>query len=231
MDLFDEDNTLRDGFKKELGEWSDTLYNITLERLDSVLEKVKEERAKYTVYPPEDEMLRIYRKIAPKDVKVVIVGQDPYYNGNANGIAFACKLQPSPSLISVVKAMMKDVGTLEKQYDMQLQHLLKQGVFLLNTVLTVRKDEPNSHKSLGWQEFTKATIGLLSDKHNRIVFMLWGSEAISNFKGFINEEKHLVLTGEHPVNAARNKKDWKCNHFSVANEYLRQHGKEPIKWI
>lgn len=231
MDLFDEDETLRVEFKEQLGEWSDTLYNITLESLKSTLEKVKAERAKGTVYPSENDVLRMYRELPPKDVKVVIIGQDPYYNGNANGVAFACKVKPSPSLISVIKAIMKDVGTLEKQYDMSLQHLVKQGVFLLNTILTVRSEEPNSHKSLGWQDFTKASVGVLTDKHSRIVFILWGNEAINTFKGFINEDKHLVLTGEHPVNAARNKKDWRCNHFSLANEYLRKYGREPIKWI
>lgn len=183
------------------------------------------------IYPDHEDVFKVFTELAPKDVKVVIIGQDPYHNGNANGFAFGCKIEPSPSLISIIKAIIKDVGTQSKEYDGQLRHLVKQGVLLLNTVLTVESGTPRSHISLGWQDVTKGVVKHLSDTRQDVVFLLWGNDAINTFKNVINPDKHLVLTSEHPVAAVYNKKDWKCTHFSQTNAYLRSKNIEPIVWL
>lgn len=154
----------------------------------------------------------------------------PYHDGNATGAAFACKKTLSPSLSKIWSSIKNDS---EKEFEgsvnPNLNHLLSQGVFLLNALLTVREGVPLSHKYLNWEHFTASVINEINNNLNNIVFMLWGTYA-KNYTKYIDTNKHLLLEDVHPAYAAYQKKEWNCTHFSKCNEYLKEHGKEPIKW-
>ena len=192
---------------------------------------VKEEYQQHKVYPPGKLIFNAFNHCSFEEVKVVIIGQDPYHNpGQANGLAFSVAegVRKPPSLQNVYKEIsdefdkpMPDSGNLEPWAD--------QGVLLLNATLTVRANSPGSHQKKGWEEFTDAAIKKVSEEKEHIVFMLWG--AYAQKKGsIIDETKHLVLKSAHPSPFAANRGFFGNNHFIKANEYLQSKGKEPIRW-
>ncbi|MBR7076136.1 MAG: uracil-DNA glycosylase, partial [Lachnospiraceae bacterium] len=165
------------------------------------------------------------------EVKVVILGQDPYHNeGQAHGLCFSVQkgVEIPPSLLNIYKELQDDLnctmpssGYLKKWAD--------QGVLLLNTVLTVRAHEANSHKGIGWEEFTDAAIRILNEQDRPIVFMLWGSNAREK-KKMLNNPKHLILEAPHPSPLSAYRGFFGCRHFSKCNAFLIKNGLDPIDW-
>ena len=198
--------------------------------MKDVSSRLKSARNSSTVYPSNKELFRAYELCSYKDTNVVIMGQEPYFDGNADGLSFSCKNKISPSLKQIVSAIDKDIGFgkyLGLENDPRLDYLASQGVLLLNTCLTVEENKTSSHNDIGWTNFIVATINALNKK-DHVIYMLWGNKAKKADK--IINWKHTVLKEEHPVAAARNDRDWKCNHFSKANFDLLVNGKKEIIW-
>jgi uracil-DNA glycosylase len=167
------------------------------------------------------------------DLKVVIIGQDPYHgDGEANGLCFSVNdaVKIPPSLRNIFRELNDDLGTIFFPTSGNLKRWAKQGVLLLNASLSVRKDNPNSHKHLKWNLFTDAVIQKISDEKENVVFLLWGSFAQK--KGSkIDRNKHLVLESGHPSPMSANQGKWFGNkHFSQTNTYLKSNGKQEIEW-
>ena len=199
----------------------------------TILEKVRHERqAGITVYPPERDVFNAFRTTEFGNVKVVILGQDPYHGaGQAHGLAFS--VQPEiavpPSLVNIYKELATDIEGFQIPQHGYLQHWAEQGVLLLNTVLTVRAGVAHSHATFGWETFTDEVIRQLDKEREHLVFMLWGSHAQK--KGaFIDRNRHLVLTAPHPSPLSAYRGFFGCKHFSQANAYLQERGLEPIDW-
>ena len=199
----------------------------------TILEKVRHERqAGITVYPPERDVFNAFRTTEFGNVKVVILGQDPYHGaGQAHGLAFS--VQPEiavpPSLVNIYKELATDIEGFQIPQHGYLQHWAEQGVLLLNTVLTVRAGAAHSHATFGWEVFTDEVIRQLDKEREHLVFMLWGSHAQK--KGaFIDRNRHLVLTAPHPSPLSAYRGFFGCKHFSQANAYLQASGLEPIDW-
>lgn len=195
---------------------------------------VKEEYSKHICYPASKDILKALELTPPEKVKVVILGQDPYINeGQAHGLAFSVKEEWAkfpPSLRNIYKEIGSDLGVPAENCKRNLTDWAKQGVLLLNTSLTVRAGESNSHSKKGWEIFTDAIIKYLGENKEHIVFILWGSNAISK-KSLIDENKNLVLTAAHPSPLSANRGFFGCKHFSKTNEYLKANGLEEIKWM
>lgn len=190
----------------------------------------KEKREGKTIYPPGPLIFNAFRLTPFDKVKVVILGQDPYHGtGQAHGLSFSVRdgVALPPSLQNIYKEVASDTGAVPPRSG-DLTRWAVQGVFLLNSVLTVRAGEPTSHSSIGWQTFTDAVIKTVSDKKESVVFMLWGNYA-KNKKPLIDTSKHLVLEAAHPSPLARGA-FFGCRHFSQANSYLISTGQSPINW-
>ena len=190
-----------------------------------------EEYATKTIFPPKHLMLNAFDQTAYGDVNVVILGQDPYYNdGQAMGLSFSVPkgLLPPMSLQNILKEIENDLGYKPKIVGGDLTPWARQGVLLLNAVLTVEKGKPNSHKDKGWEKFTDAVIRHLNERERGIVFMLWGANAIAK-RHLITNRQHLVLTAPHPSPLSAYRGFMGCGHFSKANEFLALQHKE-IKW-
>ncbi len=191
---------------------------------------VKEEYKKTKVYPPPKDIFRAFDLTPFDQVKVVILGQDPYHGERqANGLCFAVHegVRNPPSLQNIFKEIESDLGH-PVSHDGDLTRWATQGVFLLNATLTVRAGAAGSHQKKGWEEFTNAAIKALNDEREHLVFMLWGNYAKQ--KGsVIDFEKHLVLTSAHPSPLAGNA-FFGNHHFSQANKYLEENGEKPIEW-
>uniref|UniRef100_K3X359 Uracil-DNA glycosylase n=1 Tax=Globisporangium ultimum (strain ATCC 200006 / CBS 805.95 / DAOM BR144) TaxID=431595 RepID=K3X359_GLOUD len=194
----------------------------------------KEANSKKTIYPPPQDVFSALRDCSFSSLKVVILGQDPYHGPEqAHGLSFSVRrgIPPPPSLKNIYKEAMSDVK-ISKPTHGCLSSWSQQGVLLLNTVLTVRKGEPNSHKKQGWETLTDAIIQRINNNTSNVVFLLWGKPAQE--KGaIINTKKHLVVKSSHPSPLGATKTNApfigsKC--FSKANEYLIAHGKDPIDW-
>lgn len=188
-----------------------------------------------TVYPSRNNIFRAYKKTDLNEVKVLILGQDPYHNGVATGLAFDVGDSPkiNPSLRNIQKEIKGTVGRLKKDNG-NLEHWADQGVFLLNTVLTVDKGAANSHKGWGWERFIDATLRALAERESDmpLVIMLWGKQAQA-YSPYFHNPKHLVLTAPHPaaeVYAGGNAGFFGCQHFSKCNNFLSQHKVSPIEW-
>jgi uracil-DNA glycosylase len=184
-------------------------------------------------YPPKELLFSAFNQFEFADLKVVIIGQDPYHGeGEANGLCFSVNdgIAIPPSLRNIFKELNNDLGTIFMPTSGNLERWAKQGVLLLNASLSVRKDNPNSHKHLKWSVFTDAVIQKISDESNGIVFLLWGSFAQK--KGAkIDRNKHLVLESGHPSPMSANQGKWfGDNHFSKVNTYLHQLNKKEIEW-
>ena len=214
------------------GGWDDVLAPLFLVvRYLKIREFLKTEYSQHTVYPDMFDIFNCFRYTPFDDVKAVLLGQDPYHNvGQAHGLCFSVKkgIEPPPSLINIFKELKSDLGcTIPNSGD--LTKWAKQGVLLLNTALTVRAHQANSHKNCGWTWFTDSIISLLSEKKEHLVFILWGGNARSK-KPLIDQSKHLILECAHPSPLSAYNGFFGCRHFSKTNEYLKANGITPIDW-
>lgn len=211
------DNILKDEFNKE--------YYLRLRRF------LKDEYSSYTVYPHMNDIFNALKTTSYNDVKAVILGQDPYHNPNqAHGLAFSVKegTAPPPSLVNIYKELYDDIGAIIPKSG-NLMSWARQGVLLLNTVLTVRAGMAFSHRKIGWEIFTDSVISHLNCREKPIVFMLWGKPAQLK-KSLITNKNHYILCAPHPSPLSAFGGFFGCKHFSKTNEILISHGMEKINW-
>ncbi len=190
-----------------------------------------DEYSSRAIYPDMHDIFNALKATALKDVKVVILGQDPYHNpGEAHGMCFSVKpnIKIPPSLLNIYKELNADLGTYIPNNG-YLVDWAKQGVLLLNTILTVRKNSPLSHKGKGWEYVTDAVIKALNDREEPVIFLLWGSPARAK-KALIKNPKHIILETVHPSPLSAYNGFFGCRHFSKTNALLKKMGKEPIDW-
>ncbi|EGC02851.1 uracil-DNA glycosylase [Ruminococcus albus] len=194
-------------------------------------EFLKREYATQTIYPDMYDIFNALKYTAYEDVKAVIIGQDPYHGeGQAHGLCFSVKrgIAPPPSLQNIFKELQNDVG-FRIPNNGELTDWTKQGVLLLNAVLTVRAGQANSHRGKGWEKLTDAVIRKLNEREKPIVFMLWGRNAKEK-QALITNSHHLVLTAAHPSPLSAYNGFFGCRHFSTANDFLKYTGQQPIDW-
>jgi uracil-DNA glycosylase len=184
------------------------------------------------IYPPGSLIFNAYNTTPLSQIKVVIIGQDPYHGPDqAHGLSFSVQegIPAPPSLVNIYKELNADIGMPIPNHG-NLTAWAKQGVFLLNASLTVRSAEPMSHAKIGWAEFTDATIKKISEKTSNTVFLLWGKFAQEK-QPLIDETRHLVLKAAHPSPLSAHNGFFGCKHFSKTNDYLRANGKTVINWL
>lgn len=214
------------------GSWKDRLESeFQKPYFTELIRFVRQEYQSGSVFPPGKDIFRAFDTCNFDQVKVVILGQDPYHGvGQANGLCFSVAegIKPPPSLVNIFKEIHSDLGKpIPKSGD--LGRWATQGVLLLNATLTVRAAQPGSHQKKGWEEFTDAVIKKISDERKNVVFLLWG--AYAQRKGeIIDRSKHLVLMSPHPSPFSADRGFFGCRHFSKANEYLKSKGMGEIDW-
>lgn len=192
---------------------------------------VMDEYKHHTIYPPADKITNALSLTPYESVKCVILGQDPYHNpGQAMGLSFSVPetVPVPPSLKNIYRELENEYGYPAASHG-NLTGWARQGVLLLNAILTVREGEPASHRNKGWETFTDAIIQKLNEKNSPIVFLLWGNFAKSK-KSLLNNPRHLVLTTSHPSPLSASYGFLGCGHFRKCNEFLQQNGIEPIHW-
>ncbi len=193
--------------------------------------KIVDEYNSKIIFPAADDIFNAFHLTPFHEVKVVVLGQDPYHNyGQAHGLCFSVKpdVEIPPSLINIYKELQEDLGCYIPNNGF-LEKWSKQGVLMLNTVLTVRAHEANSHKGIGWETFTDAAIMALNQEDRPIVFLLWGSPAQKK-ESMLTNPKHLVLKAPHPSPLSSYRGFFGCKHFSKTNEFLVANGLPPIDW-
>ncbi len=215
------------------GGWYDILKSLFENPIfSSLVEFVKLEYQNFDCYPKGKDIFRAFDTTVFNELKVVILGQDPYPNPNqAHGLCFSVpdKIIHPPSLVNIFKELESDIG-LRYPKSGDLTRWGQQGILLLNTTLTVRKGQPQSHQNQGWEWFTDNVIKIISDRKQHIVFLLWGSYAKAK-QTLIDASKHLILRSGHPSPLSANKGYWFENkHFSKTNAYLQSNGLMPIEW-
>lgn len=213
----DWDNLLADEWEKE--------YYLKLRQI------LKKEYATQRIYPPMHDIFNALKYTSFEDVKVVIIGQDPYHGaGQAHGLCFSVQpgVTPPPSLKNMFKELNADLG-LPEPANGELTRWAKQGVLLLNTVLTVREGQPTSHKGLGWEQVTDRIISELNKKETPVVFLLWGAHAQKKGE-LITNPIHYKLQTVHPSPLSASRGFFGCRHFSKTNALLAKHGIQPIEW-
>jgi uracil-DNA glycosylase len=192
---------------------------------------VQQEYNTRLIFPPASDIFNAFDFTPLSQVKVVILGQDPYHgDGQAHGLCFSVKpdVEIPPSLVNIYKELQDDLGCYIPNNG-YLEKWARQGVLLLNTVLTVRAHQANSHRGIGWEEFTDAAIRVLDEVDRPIVFLLWGRPAQLK-KSMLHNPKHLILEAPHPSPLSAYRGFFGCRHFSKANEFLKANGLEPIDW-
>jgi len=192
---------------------------------------VKEEYSKVAVFPPSDEIFSALHLTPLSKVKVVIIGQDPYHNvGQAHGLCFSVRPEVDipPSLVNIYKELQSDLGC-KIPNNGYLVKWAEQGVLLLNTVLTVRAHQANSHQGKGWEQFTDAIIRAVNAEDRPIAYLLWGRPAQSKMS-MLDNPKHKVFTAPHPSPLSAHRGFFGCKHFSQVNAFLQANGVEPIDW-
>lgn len=222
MPLF---NALPPSWKNAL---EDELHQPYIAKLETFLEA---ERASQTVYPPPESVFRALELTPLEEVKVLILGQDPYHGpGQAHGLSFSVQkgVRLPPSLLNMFKELQTDVGLPRAKHGF-LEGWARQGVLLMNAVLTVRQGEANSHKSMGWEKFTDAVIAALNDKPTRVVFVLWGAYAQKK-KVLITAPQHVVLESVHPSPLSANRGFFGSKPFCKINAALEGAGQTSINW-
>jgi uracil-DNA glycosylase len=219
------DVKIADSWKRHLqGEFEQPYFT-------SLTDFVRKEYQSSVVYPPGKEVFNAFDSCAFDEVKVVILGQDPYHGvGQANGLCFSVRegISMPPSLVNIFKEIQKDLG---KPFppNGDLGRWARQGVLLLNATLTVRASSPGSHQNKGWEQFTDAVIRVIADQRENIVFLLWG--AYAQKKGqMIDRSRHLVLQAPHPSPFSADRGFFGCRHFSQTNAYLKSKGIKEIDW-
>ncbi|MGN0988889.1 MAG: uracil-DNA glycosylase [Eubacteriales bacterium] len=211
------DELLKDEFCKE--------YYLNLRRF------LKKEYLTYRVYPDMYDIFNALKYTPYPNVRVVILGQDPYHGaGQAHGLCFSVKrgVAPPPSLVNIFREIKSDLN-IDPPSHGELTSWAKQGVLLLNTVLTVREGQPNSHRGMGWETLTDRIICLLNEREKPIVFLLWGGNAKAK-RNLITNPRHLVLTAAHPSPLSAYNGFFGCRHFSKTNDFLMSVGEKPVDW-
>lgn len=191
-----------------------------------------ERNAGKTIFPPAQDVFNAFRATEFNDVKVVILGQDPYHGPNqAHGLCFSVLpgIKTPPSLANMYKELAQDIDGFEIPQHGYLQSWAEQGVLLLNTVLTVEQGKAHSHSKLGWETFTDTVIEAINQKQSGVVFLLWGAHAQKKGR-FIDRNKHHILAAPHPSPLSAHRGFFGCRHFSKANQILTQYGKTPVDW-
>ncbi len=204
--------------------------NFSENRTETIIKKLNISIKSNQLLPPINQIFKIYELLNINQIKVLILGQDPYHGlGQAHGLSFSIENQfkHPPSLVNIFKEIKQDIGIENKNGN--LINWVKQGVFLLNSVLTVDLEKPNSHQNIGWENITNKTIHLISNHHNHVVFMLWGAKAQKK-EILIDEKKHLILKTSHPSPLSSYRGFMGCKHFSRANNYLKKHHGLQIDW-
>ena len=194
-------------------------------------QKVREEYRRYVVYPKSADILSAFSLTPLEEVRVVIIGQDPYHEpGQANGLCFSVRkdMEIPPSLVNIYKELHSDLG-LPVPDNGDLTPWARQGVLLLNTVLTVRAHAANSHRGIGWEQFTDAAIRAVAAKDGPVAFILWGRQAAEK-ASLVTNPKHLVITSPHPSPLSASRGFFGSRPFSRVNAYLEENGERPIDW-
>ncbi len=216
---------IEDSWRRELAEEFEKPYFRTLTA------KVRQAYMSGEAYPAARNIFAAFDTTPFDDVKVVIIGQDPYHGpGQANGLCFSVEkgIPLPPSLVNIFKEISAETGAPMPQ-DGDLSRWARQGVLLLNSTLTVAPHRPRSHHGLGWEEFTDRVVDILSERGENLVFLLWGADAAR--KGArIDRNRHLVLTSPHPSPLSAHRGFFGNGHFTAANQYLVSHGREPVEW-
>ncbi len=197
----------------------------------ALYKKVREEYNTRQIFPDANDIFNAFHFTPLHQVKVVILGQDPYHNvGQAHGLCFSVKpdVEIPPSLVNIYQELKDDLGCYIPNNG-YLEKWAREGVMLLNTVLTVRAHQANSHQGIGWEEFTNAAIRILNEQDRPIVYMLWGKPAQSKIPMLTNP-RHLILKAPHPSPLSAYRGFFGCRHFSQANEFLEKNGIAPIDW-
>jgi len=212
----DWDTILQEEYKKEY--------------FEKIKKVVREEYNNKIIFPPANRVFYAFKETSYKDVKVVILGQDPYHGeGEANGLCFSVNrgIKIPPSLKNIYKELKDDLNI--ERVDTDLSDWARSGVLLLNSVLTVEKDKPASHKMVGWEEFTDNVIKKLNEKEDSVVFILWGNFAKSKIK-YITNPKHLIISSSHPSPFSVHQGFFGSKPFSKTNEFLKKNGYKEIEW-
>ena len=214
--------------------WNDFFKEIQNEDFCQSLNKfLNNEYAEHTCYPPRELLFNAFRLTPLNKVKVVIVGQDPYHEpGQAMGLSFSVPkgIRVPPSLINIYKEIAQEYNCQMNYSSGDLTYLAKQGVLLLNSILSVRAHQPLSHNNEEYKKFLASVLEVLDHQKQPIVFLLWGGPA-RKLKGYLHNPSHLILECIHPSPLAANHGGWfGNNHFKLANKYLEDNGAEPIKW-
>ncbi len=214
------------------GDWEEALRGeFKKPYYRQLYQTINEEYKTKKIFPPANDIFNAFHMTPLHEVKCVILGQDPYHgDGQADGLCFSVQkgVEIPPSLQNIYQELHDDLGcTIPNHGD--LTKWAKEGVLLLNTVLTVRAHQPNSHRGIGWEEFTDAAIMALNGEDRPIVFMLWGSPAQKK-ASMLHNPNHLVLKAPHPSPLSAYRGFFGCKHFSQANAFLEAHGVEPIDW-
>ena len=212
-------------------DWDTVLKDeYELEYFKEIKDKVRKEYNSKTIFPPDNKVFYAFKETPYKNVRVVILGQDPYHGeGEANGLCFSVNrgIKMPPSLKNIYKELYNDLGI--ERNDTDLSDWAREGVLLLNSVLTVEKDKPASHKFVGWEEFTDNVIKKINEKDEPVVFILWGNFAKGKIK-YITNPKHLVISSSHPSPFSVNQGFFGSRPFSQTNEFLKKNGFKEIKW-
>jgi uracil-DNA glycosylase len=213
------------GWKEVLSEEFNSSYFISLK------EFLIEEKKKYTIYPPGNQIFNAFNHTSFDQVRIVLLGQDPYHGpGQAHGLCFSVPdgIKPPPSLVNIFKEMHTDLGVPVSQQG-NLLKWAKQGMLLLNATLTVRANQAGSHQGKGWEQFTDAVIHTISEKKAGVVFILWGKYAQAK-ESLIDLNKHYILKAAHPSPFSSFNGFFGCGHFSKTNAILERHGFQKIDW-
>lgn len=217
--------TIHKSWQKYLQKEFDSTYFQELTKF------VRSEYSRKIIYPPASLIFNAFNLTPFDSIKVVLIGQDPYHGaGQAQGLAFSVKqeIPKPPSLQNIFKEIQSDIGT-DIPINGDLTRWAEQGVFMLNTVLTVQHNLVGSHAKKGWETFTDSVIQVLSREKENLVFLLWGNYARAK-KDLIDQSKHLVLEASHPSPFSADKGFFGCKHFSKTNKYLKEHRIEEIEW-
>ena len=215
--------------------WNEFFKSIQTKEYSINLHKfLDKEYASHVCYPPRKLLFNAFLLTPLKNVKVVIIGQDPYHEpGQAMGLSFSVpdSVKVPPSLINIYKEIADEYDTTVDMSSGDLTYLAKQGVLLLNSILSVREHQPFSHNIKEYELFFKDVLEVIDKQNKPIVFMLWGGSA-RKFKKLLHNPSHLILESAHPSPLAANKGGWfKNNHFRLANQYLKNNGVKPIDWL
>jgi len=213
--------------------WQDIIeLEKTKEYFHKLQDAVDKRYETSVVYPEKSKIFNAFSQTPSSDLKVVILGQDPYHGeGQAQGLAFSTppNIKNPPSMVNILKEIKSDLGSDSLSQNGELSSWAKQGVLLLNTILTVEANKAKSHHNLGWEIFSDNIISYISNNFENIIFLLWGANAINKTK-LIDSSKHHILTAPHPSPLSAYRGFFGCKHFSQTNEILHNLDKEPIVW-